>query len=112
MKCIVCGEEIKGRSKKFCSNKCSYKDWYEKNKQKLSEKRKEKYVPSNRKKLTEEEKKEHKKAASKKYCETHRDLNRLRSREYHEKHKNDEEYKQRKRNNTKKYNEKRKNDMI
>lgn len=112
MKCIICGEEIKGRSKKICSDKCAYKDWYERNKLKLSEKRKVKYIPSDRKKLTEEEKKEHRKAAVRKYRETHRESAKEASRAYHERHKNDEEYKEKKRNNSRRYYQKHKNDKI
>ena len=112
MKCIICGQEITGRSKKFCSDKCSYKAWYENNKKKLSEKRKAKYIPSDRVKLTEEEKIEHHKKSVKKYLETHKEITRQRQKEYHEKHKDEEEYKKRKRDNSKKYYHTHKNDKI
>jgi hypothetical protein len=109
MKCIVCGNEIEGRSKKFCSQKCYYDNWYANNKSDLSKRRKDKYVPSDRVLLTEEEKKEHKKQSMKKYLETHKELVRLRSKMYHEKNKDNEVYKQRKRENTKKYYKQNKN---
>lgn len=110
MKCIICGQEITGRSKKFCSEKCSYKAWYENNRKRLSEKRKAKYIPSDRVKLTEEERIQHRKDSMQRYLESHREITRQRQKEYHEKHKDDETYKERKRKNSKIYYEKHKND--
>lgn len=56
MKCVICGEEVTGNHINTCSEKCYFKYWYAKNKEKHNQKRRENYkqnIEERRKKARE-----------------------------------------------------------
>lgn len=108
MNCIICNKELQGNQRKYCSKSCYYADWYRRNKDKISNKRKQKYNAHPRPKLTEEEKKQRSKERMEKYIKTHKEIIKKRHHDYYEKHKNDEQYKERIKKNLRAYYERHK----
>lgn len=109
MICKGCKKEHERPRSEWCSESCYFKHYYQRNKQKINNRRKiwyeNNYVPHPLPRKTEEEKK----ATRKKYYDEHREYYKQKSREYHLKHKNDEEYRKRKNENLKSYLKRRRN---
>lgn len=98
MKCMYCNKEFseKSRYKKFCSNSCYQKNYYQEHKETRSEYFKERhktiytYHPKTSK-ITEEEKKARRKA----YYESHKEYYKQRAHEHYLRHKDEPEYRRR-----------------
>lgn len=101
--CKICNKEFDTPKSQWCSRRCYFKTYYEKNKDKLLKRRREwhkkNYKAHPLKKRTEEEKKEY----FKKYYQEHKNYYKEKSHEYYLKHKNDKDYKERHKKALKKY---------
>lgn len=100
--CEMCGVEH-NRNSKYCSISCYFKNYYNENKERIDERKKqwhkEHYIRHPKPKKTPEEIKE----TRKKYVEEHKEYYRQKHREYYLKHKNDKDYIEKIRKNQKKY---------
>lgn len=108
MICKECGKEHERQRSKWCSQTCYNKYYYSKNKERINKRRKEwhdkNYVYHPKPKRTEEEKI----ARRKQYYQDNIEYCRQKCREYHQKHKNDEYYRKRRKENLKRYLKRRK----
>lgn len=99
-KCIVCNKWHERKSD-YCSDNCRVKMYQRKNVERIKEKKKE-YYERNKEKIIEKNRINYEKRLSED-TEKVREQGRINARKYHEKHKDDEEYKKMKAENTRRY---------